>query len=220
MRWYARPIVAVAAALALLGTTVVAGAARQAAGRRLRSLDTTSGPVSYFVAEGSGQSGFRPADRQLALWAFAAWQRSAAGSLRFEPTPESDALVRLYWAGPQEGQYGEMRPLIVSGRHGAAVYIRPDMDALGPDIARRAAADPLLRDSVVYLTCVHELGHALGLEHTSDFRDIMYFFGYGGDILEFFGRYRTRLRTRADIAQVDGVSEADVTRLRSIYAPR
>src|SRR5204863_2403796 len=85
------------------------------------------------------------------------------------------AVVRLYWAESNEGQYGEMRPLIVGGRRGAAVYIRPDTDSLGEDIARRARADALLRDSIVYLTCVHELGHALGLTHTSDFRDIMYF---------------------------------------------
>ena len=130
---------------------------------------------------------------------------------------ESSAVVRLYWAEANEGQYGEMRPLIVGGRRGAAVYIRPDVDSLGEDIARRARIDPLLRDSIVYLTCVHELGHALGLTHTSDFRDIMYYFGFGGDIVEYFERYRRQLRSRNDIATVAGVSDSDVSRLRAMY---
>jgi hypothetical protein len=72
--------------------------------------------------------------------------------------------------------YGEMRALQVDGRAGPAVYIRPDTTSLGPDIHALATADPLFRDTVVYLTCVHELGHAFGLEHTADFRDIMYSF--------------------------------------------
>lgn len=113
-----------------------------------------------------------------------------------------------------------MQPLTVGGRRGAAVYIRPDVDALGEGIARLARTDPLLRDSIVYLTCLHELGHALGLMHTSDFRDIMYSFGYGGDIVEYFERYRRQLRTRNDIAAIAGVSDADVRRLRAMYTPQ
>ena len=184
-----------------------------------RALDTAA-PVTYFVANGTGRTGFHPSDRQLAIWAFDAWQRSAASGLRFEAATESAALVRLYWAEPSDGQYGEMQPLIVGGRRGAAVFIRPDMASLGPDISRRATTDPLLRDSIVYLTCVHELGHALGLSHTDDFRDIMYFFGYGGDVSEYFGRYRARLRSRNDIAATSGLSVGDVSRLKAIYAPR
>ena len=82
---------------------------------------------------------------------------------------------------------------------------------------RAAARDPLLRESIVYLTCVHELGHALGLPHTRDYRDIMYYFGYGGDIPNYFQRYRAGLRSRVDIATASGLSSGDVTALKSLY---
>ncbi|HEV3215332.1 MAG TPA: matrixin family metalloprotease [Vicinamibacterales bacterium] len=182
-----------------------------------RALDA-SAPIPYFIADGTGKAGFRSSDRELARWALDAWQRSSQQRLRFEPAAESAALIRLYWADPVDGQYGEMRPLLIGSRRGAAVFIRPDMDALGDDIALSARADTLLRDAVVYLTCLHELGHALGLEHTRDFRDIMYFFGYGGSSAEYFGRYRAKLYAREDIAGASGLSEGDVTRLRTIYA--
>ena len=183
-----------------------------------RALDARS-PVPYFIADGSGRTGFRPSDRQLARWALDAWQQSAPKGLRFEAATESSALVRLYWAEPTGGQYGEMRPLIVGGRRGAAVFIRPDVNSLGVDIAGRVRGDVLLRDTIVYLTCLHELGHALGLVHTRDFRDIMYFFGYGGDIVEYFDRYRLQLRSRDDISTVSGLSEADLGRVRALYPP-
>ena len=204
-----------AGAAATLGAGAIRASARQAA--VLAPLDAKS-PIPVFIADGAGKTGFRPSDRQLAQWAFDAWERIGARRFHFEPAAEESALVRLYWAEANSGQYGEMRPLRVGGRRGAAVYIRPDVDALGEDIARSARADALLRDSIVYLTCLHELGHALGLAHTSDFRDIMYFFGYGGDIVEYFGRYRARLGSRNDIATAAGVSEGDVDRLRALYA--
>ena len=101
--------------------------------------------------------------------------------------------MRIYWVEAGGGQYGETRAIDVNGRRGAAVFVRPDTDALGPYIAKLARSDALFRDTIVYLTCVHQLGHALGLRHTANFADVMYFFGFGGDIPRFFMRYREQL---------------------------
>ena len=179
-----------------------------------RTLDA-SGPIPYFIAAGSPATGYRPSDRQLSIWALSQWQN--ATGLQLEPSSESNAIVRLYWAEANELQYGEMRPLTVGGRRGAAVFVRPDVEALGRDIAQRASTDPLFRDTIVYLTCLHELGHAFGMRHTADFRDIMYFFGYGGNIVEYFDRYRRQLRTRDDIARVSGLSHDDTERVKALY---
>lgn len=205
--------------VAAIALVAVAGAATAAFPqvRAVERLDAAK-PVPYFIADGTSRAaGYRATDRELARWALEAWTRHAGGTLQFVERAEQSALVRVYWAGPTSGQYGEMRPIDVNGRRGAAVYIRPDVQALGPEIAKRAMDDGLLRETIVYLTCLHELGHAIGLPHTASFDDIMYFFGYGGDIVEYFSRYRRQIRTRADIQQVSGLSDADVARLQTLY---
>ncbi len=188
--------------------------------RRLQSALDATHPVTYFIASGNERTGFEPSERPRALSALAAWGRRPPTVLRFEQAAETAAIIRLYWAERSDGQFGEMQPLVVGGRPGAAVFIRPDMASFGPDIARRAGEDALFRDTIVYLTCLHELGHALGLTHTHDFRDVMYFFGYGGDVGEFFGRYRAQLHVRGDIATVSGLSMGDVRQLKALYGPK
>jgi hypothetical protein len=176
------------------------------------------GQITYFIEEPPADTRSRPADAELALWALESWQRATGGILTFVPSADEDsALVRVYWAPAAGGQYGEMRALDVDGRRGAAVFIRPDTDALGDEIATRAKFDPLFRDTIVYLTCLHELGHALGLMHTADFADVMYFFGFGGDIGEYFGRYRRLLHERTDIRAASGLSAGDRRQLQVLY---
>lgn len=183
---------------------------------RLRVLYVTQ-PVGFFVAEGDPQVGSRPGDRDLARMALEAWQKAVGPVARLRAATEDSARLRIYWAGPRDGQYGEMRPLLVEGRAGAALFVRPDLGGLGQDIAERGISDPLFRDTVVFLTCVHELGHAFGLEHTADFRDIMYSFQFGGDIVEYFDRFRRQLKMRDDIARVSPMSDSDRRRARVLY---
>ena len=154
------------------------------------------------------------ADVQLAEWALQAWQVASDGKLHLERTDQaSRANIRVHWADSAQGQYGETRAFVADGIRGAEVYVRPDLGAMGPDISAAASKDVLLRDTIVYLTCLHEAGHALNLPHTADFPDIMYSFQFGGDIPEYFGRYRRKLSTRADIAKNSGISPQDKARL-------
>jgi hypothetical protein len=172
-------------------------------------------PCSVDLARASG---CEASDTELAEWALAAWQRVSDGRLKMtKAVSEERARIRIYWAPGNMRLYGEMRPLLVEGKRGAAIHVRPDLAQLGPDIDAVGRKDRLFRDAIVYLTCLHESGHALGLPHTAQFEDIMYSFGYGGDIVEYFMRYRRKLASRAQIREHSGVSAADRQRLETLY---
>ncbi len=154
-----------------------------------------------------------PGDVDLAEWALRAWESASGGVLRLERAEQSKARIRVFWAGGRSGLYGEARPITVEGQSGAEVHVRPDLAQLGGEMEAAGRRDRLLRDTIVYLTCLHETGHALGLPHTRAWDDIMYSFQHGGDIPEYFGRYRRKLTQRTDIRKHSGISPADRARL-------
>ena len=181
-------------------------------------LDTREA-VTFFIEDGKGVPGYRDSDRELATLALNAWSRESGARLKFTEAKSRDAaLIRFRWISSNEGLYGETQRVRVNGKIGAVVYVMPQVSAQGEPLASRSAQDILLRDTIVYLTCVHELGHAIGLPHTSQFEDIMYSFAFGGDFLNYFMRYRSKLQSRADIATYSGLSASDVQVLRSLYA--
>jgi hypothetical protein len=201
---------------------VVAVLALQVAGAGQSGLGVldSSEAVTYFIEDGSGVAGYQPSDRELARMAFDAWSRETRGALRFtESITREGALVSVEWADASSGSFGLTHRTEVGGKAGAIVFVMPDVRQLGQPLSGRAEADPLLRETIVYLTCVHEIGHAVGMPHTRNFEDIMYSFGYGGDLVAYFSRYRDRLKSRSDIASYSGLSTGDIEFLRSLYAP-
>ena len=163
--------------------------------------------------EVSRQTTCAAGDPQLAEWAIEAWQSAAHPGLTFATAAEDHARIRIYWASGHMRLYGEARPIQVDGQRGSAIYVNPDVSQLGEEIYQAAERDHLLRDAIVYLTCLHESGHALGLSHTGKFEDIMYSFGFGGDIVEYFERYRRRIAARQDIRLQSAISAYDRQRL-------
>lgn len=165
--------------------------------------------------EAARATGCETGDPELGQWALETWQRESNGAVRFRKSEgEAHARLLIHWANGVSSLYGETEPKIVDGKRGAVIYVLPDTRALGRDIDTATRSDRLFRDAIVYLTCLHESGHALGLAHTAAFADIMYSFRYGGDIVEYFGRYRRLLKTRGDIALHSGISDADRSALR------
>jgi Matrixin len=183
---------------------------------QLGRLNTSEG-IAYAIEDGKGVPGYRESDRELAKLALDAWSRESGGQLKFTEAKTDGALIRIRWISPNEGLYGETQRVQVNGKAGAIVYVMPQVSAQGEPLASRAVQDNLLRETIVYLTCVHELGHAVGLQHTRKFDDIMYYFGYGGNIVDYFMRYRNKLQSRADIAKYSGLSASDVEALHSVY---
>ena len=124
---------------------------------------------------------------------------------------KGDAVMRVRFARSR-GEYGETVPHLdprTGTIVGADVVIASDT---GGD-------DPVMQRIVIYLTALHEIGHAIGLPHTDDFTDIMYSFRRPDDGARYFEAYRRRLRSPNAIgsAQATGLSPHDLAAVRELY---
>jgi len=154
-----------------------------------------------------------PNGEALVEKAMATWTAAADGRFTLVKAWESTAPVRLHFMaadyryGVTQARQNRDTGFLVK----AEVYVAAD-----------AGRDALERQIIVYLTALHEIGHALGMEHTTDINTIMYLFRQPGDGEKFFGAYRKRLKSADDIgsATATGLSPDDVAALRELYDRR
>ncbi len=150
----------------------------------------------------------------LAHAAMKQWEAASDGKLIVKAVDKEDeAELRFRWLNPQyRGHYGSSIAKMVKGKLVHDLVINGTM--------ANEEKDPLLAATILFLTCVHESGHALGLQHTRDFADIMYSFEFGGDLQEYFARYRRQLQSREDFKKVSPVAKGDAAQLRAILDRR
>ena len=143
--------------------------------------------------------------------ALVTWTRAADGRFTLNKTTSSpDAAIHVAFILSRT-VFGETRPR-VDPRTGAIASADVRINGVLPD-------DRLNSAIIIYLTALHELGHALGLPHTRDFSSIMYSFSRPDDGERYFGAYRARLTSVQDIgsSQASGLSADDVQAIHAFY---
>lgn len=151
-----------------------------------------------------------PGSVALVEKALQTWTHAADGRLTLSRARTRDEARITVKFAPNNAVYGETAPHLDS-----ATGLITSADV----VLNATPADTVDPRIVFYLTALHELGHALGLPHTDDSRDIMYKFRAPEDGARYFENYMKLLTSPTDIGGTfaTGLSPRDVTALRALY---
>jgi hypothetical protein len=142
------------------------------------------------------------------------WSDASDGRLTLvRANTRNQAAIRIFFV-QSDTNYGEASPR-VDPSTGFIARADVAINAAVPD-------DPMDAHIVVYLTALHELGHALGLAHSDTFSAIMYRFRRADDGARYFGAYKRKVHSLDQVGQpaANGLDPEDVTSLRSLYTAR
>lgn len=131
-------------------------------------------PLRVFIESGSGVPGYRPAHAQMMVDSLNEWSSVTNKTLSWVPTNDSgeaDIIVSFANRPPDVAdgaETGETRTSTAPDGQGGQVITRAWVTIL-----TMMHGAPIGEDEVKK-TCLHELGHAFGLSHSSTGSDIMH----------------------------------------------
>ncbi len=161
---------------AVAGTYLVDAAAAEGSARLKRWSDRTAAPIRVWVAPGDTVPGWRAPFTEAVHDAFAAWVESGL-PLRyvFVAAPE-DADIRVTWADRLDRQRAGVTHW-TADRGGWLTRVHVELAMWASD---GTPAD----EASMRRIALHEVGHALGLEHSADPGDVMAAWVHAGRLSE------------------------------------
>lgn len=135
-------------------------------------------PLKVFVNEGTGVQGYKPHYRSYVNRAMDAWCKASGGKLSYTMVNSAKAAdltvtwlcrpIKLNEGGKLRVKQGDTKTY----PYGSAEINHADVEL---NCMHMFDAGKELESGQVASLCMHEIGHALGLDHSSNFNDVMYF---------------------------------------------
>ena len=134
-------------------------------------------PIKYYIAPGTGVYGYRPVFRSFIIRSLDSWYEASGKKLSYTIVDDAkSADVKVRFTSDEIGipESGRTRQ-----KAGLTTMHWSDEGKLSGVMRVRTvcAFDPktLLQDGQCATICMHEIGHSLGLGHSTLYRDVMYF---------------------------------------------